>query len=313
MDAACIREALLPDALNGVDVRALCLKSGLLEVVCVPERALDIYELRYAGTRINPLNPGAGISPASFQEDGARGFARNFFVGMLTTCGLIQAGRPCEEDGRAFGLHGRISNTPARQVEGGVRMDEAFAEGVAVEAYPEGEQMELRRRISVNREGEFSVCDVIRNAGTVPAPLMLMYHINFGAPFLSEALEIELPASYVEERAAGARDGRCATAVHARGAFAAEKVFYTRTDLRAGATLTNPKLKLRCQIRAEGDALDWTGIWQNYTREGYALGIEPGNCPGLGRVNARRRGLLQWLEPGEARSFCVRLRFSRLP
>jgi hypothetical protein len=37
----------------------------------------------------------------------------------------------------------------------------------------------------------------------------------------------------------------------------------------------------------------------------YALGIEPGNCYVEGRVDARNKGILEYLKPGEVRNFKI--------
>ena len=42
--------------------------------------------------------------------------------------------------------------------------------------------------------------DIVTNAGKLATPVMMMYHINFGEPFLSERLQVSADFTYIEER-----------------------------------------------------------------------------------------------------------------
>ena len=304
----------LPDPVGGQDVPALRLTnpSGI-ELIAVPSRALDIYSLRYQGESISYTNRAAGISPAHFSENGIEGFQGNFFAGMVTTCGLIQSGRPCAENGRKFGLHGCISNTPSESLTIEENEDSIIISAIVNEMHTEGERMELSRRLILSRSADVRIEDCVTNRGQAGTPFMMMYHINFGAPFLSEGMDFELPFQYVEDRDTGAAaSADAARRICGEGASANEKVYYTRADLRHGAALTNRKLNIACRLTAEGEDLQWTGIWQSYVQGKYALGIEPCNCPGLGRVQAAARGLLPHLAPGESRRHSIHLHFEEI-
>jgi hypothetical protein len=53
--------------------------------------------------------------PAFYAAQGAE-WLRSFPGGLLATCGLDHFGPPCHDEGADFGLHGCISNQPARSV-----------------------------------------------------------------------------------------------------------------------------------------------------------------------------------------------------
>ena len=55
------------------------------------------------------------VSPAYYEQP-EFGFFRNFFAGLLTTCGLSYMGDPNIDNDEELGLHGRISNTDAEDV-----------------------------------------------------------------------------------------------------------------------------------------------------------------------------------------------------
>nr|WP_199736313.1 DUF4432 family protein [Micromonospora sp. HM5-17] len=49
--------------------------------------------------------------------------------------------------------------------------------------------------------------------------------------------------------------------------------------------------------------------WKSLRRGTYVLGIEPANCPVIGgRVEARERGVLPVLQPGESRRYALEFR-----
>lgn len=303
-----LRSVRLNDPVSGRQVEALTLLGPQgLEATLVPERALDIYSLRFSGTQMSYTRRDKGIAPENFVEDGARGFSRNFFAGLVTTCGLIQSGRPCEENGRAFGLHGRISNTPALRVEAEQGPDGVRVRAVTEEVHEQGERMRLERTVSVGRDdAALTIRDRVTNIGAVETPFMMMYHMNFGAPFLSEKLSVQAEFLATEDRDTGRpEEPSVILAMGKPESMRREKVYYTRVNRERGVVLDDARTGIVCRLTARGEGLDWLGVWKDFTPGVYALGIEPCNCPGLGRVGARARGLLPRLLPGESREHLI--------
>ena len=89
---------------------------GNLSATVLPGRCMDIYQVRYKGKNMNYLAPCGIVAPEYYDAQGTR-WLRNFFVGMLTTCGLQHFGNPQTKNGEELGLHGRIANTPAENVK----------------------------------------------------------------------------------------------------------------------------------------------------------------------------------------------------
>ena len=87
-----------PDPVTGAPVEALWLCSDSVELIVLPQRALDIYKLRYRNAGISYTDLHAKIIPEGFCEAGTEDFSTHFFAGMMTTCGLIQAVRPFQEN-----------------------------------------------------------------------------------------------------------------------------------------------------------------------------------------------------------------------
>ena len=186
-------------------------QSGL-SLTVLPDRGMDLAALKYKGTNLSFLSHTGLVSPVYFQEDGSRGFMRNFHVGFLTTCGLSYMGASCQEADRVLGLHGVISNTPAEEAGYAVDVDDSGASlkirGKVRESEVFGPHLILTREIS-NRDEENSFCitDIVENQGLEPSPIMMLYHMNFGYPMLSPDCELLLPTKKATPRDQEAEKG----------------------------------------------------------------------------------------------------------
>ena len=110
-----VRPSVLSDG-KADGTRAISINTGGgLMFTVLPGRGMDIPEAYFRGYAIN-FSTGTGIvSPAYYEEPGLK-WLRTFFGGLLTTCGITNAGIPSEDEGQAFGLHGRISNAAAETI-----------------------------------------------------------------------------------------------------------------------------------------------------------------------------------------------------
>ena len=146
---------------DGVErgVRVLEFRTGTgFEFDVVVDRAFDIGRCEHAG-RALAWTSATGFAGPWFYEPEGLGFFRSFGGGLLTTCGLDHALFMAEDTAEqyhyppkqteTFGLHGRVSNRPARLAGYGERWegDECvlYAEGEVLQAAVFGEQLLLRR------------------------------------------------------------------------------------------------------------------------------------------------------------------------
>src|SRR5512138_403538 len=79
------------------------------------DRTLDLSFGEFQGLPLAWRSPAGDVNPAFYEPQGA-GWLRSFAGGLLTTCGLDQFGVPNQDGDAELGLHGRISNCPAVQV-----------------------------------------------------------------------------------------------------------------------------------------------------------------------------------------------------
>lgn len=190
-----IRRCILSDGkAAGVEAADLYTGGGL-EFTVLPGRGMDIAGCRYRGIPVSYISK-AGITAPAYHDPRQSQWLKSFFAGMLTTCGISNAGPDCTDmhpllGETPYGLHGDISNTAADQVgtwedwtPEGYRMQ---VTGRVSEGRLHGEHLSLRRTITAGLgERCFQVRDEFRNEGNTPDPLMFFYHINIGHPILNK-------------------------------------------------------------------------------------------------------------------------------
>jgi hypothetical protein len=274
---------------DGVErgVRALEFRTGTGYAFDVlVDRSLDVGRCEFQGRSLAWLSPTGVVGPW-YAEPMGLGWFRSWGGGMLVTCGLDhtllggvddashfhQLVRPTEE----YGLHGRIGFMPARLTGYGERWDGdecvLWAEGVVRQAAVYGEAMELHRRIEARAgESRFTVHDEIVNVGFDPATHMYLYHVNVGWPVVDEGSDYLIPApAGVPVAVVNRRLGLGAYQVYRRDQFP----FHTR--------------------------------WRMLGEGIYGVAMEPTTNRDMGRFDARERGELTYLAPGEARKYDIEI------
>ena len=288
-------------------MRAFDLDNGRgITMTVLADRGLDIPFLRFKGVNVG-FGAKVGLrGPHLYTEDAGRGFLRQFYAGMLTTCGLTYAGSSCEDGGVKLGLHGPYSNTPAAHVncDSVVEDDEIVLRllGEVREACFFGDNLVLSREIRLHTEkNAYEVIDSVENQGQLAAPLMMIYHINFGYPMLDEGTRIYVNAAKVEPRDDFARQGLdIYDRMEAPGVGREEQCyFHTGFPQNGLAVVHNEKLGMAAALRFDAKAMPLLCEWKCMRAGDYALGMEPTTSGVLSRPEARESGLLVTLEPGQ--------------
>ena len=288
--------------------------SGLFFHV-LADRALDISACRYKGVPLAWASSVGEVHPAYYEPQGL-GWLRSFQGGLLVTCGLDHFGAPSSDAGEELGLHGRVSNLPARSVGYHTRWvgDEYELEvtGEVRQTRVFGENLVLRRRI-LTRLGsnKIRIEDVVTNEGFEPHPHMILYHFNLGFPLVSEDsqlhLEVEKTVPRDEDAAAGLaewRDLQPPTAGYREQVFRHTLVADAEGKVRV--EIENPTLGIGLRWTYEKASLPHLFHWKMMGQGTYVLGIEPANCGvPLGRAAARESGDLPHLAPGESRRYLL--------
>jgi len=280
------------------------------------DRGLDIYDAEYNGIPLAWVSPTGPTHPAYF-EPPELGWRRTFYGGLMLTCGLTTIGAPSVDGGEALGLHGRISNLPASNVQYGGYWEGdqymVFVEGQVREAIVFGENLLLHRRVEARLgEAKISVFDTVTNEGFLPTPHMILYHVNAGFPIVDGGSQLIAPSRAVTPRDEDARLG-----LQEYNRFSAplpnyrEQVFFhemqAASDGYVMAALVNPAFNngqgLGFYVRYRQQELPCFNQWKMMGESVYAVGLEPASNWVSGRAVERERGALQILQPGEQRSY----------
>ncbi|MBN1916911.1 MAG: aldose 1-epimerase family protein [Verrucomicrobia bacterium] len=282
----------------------------------LPDRGLDISRASYNGIGLAFLTANGEVHPAYYDRHGA-GWLRNFFAGLLTTCGLTNIGAPCMDVDEEIGLHGRYTNLPAQRVQdrSGWDGDEYRVEitGTIDDTVLFGEKLRLVRTITtqIGRRG-FTIHDRVENVGNKTSPFTILYHINPGFPLVDATSELVATVSKtepVDERAAQSLDKWHCFSDPIPGF---EEICYLHTAKPdkngiACAAMLNRGLAggLGLCVRWDTTTLPYLNQWKMMGQMDYVVGIEPCNSPCKERSVVREAGLLPFLKPGETREMNV--------
>jgi len=208
-----IRTVLLDDG-NERPVRAAQFHTGAgLEFTVLLDRCLDISAASFCGRAMGWRAKVGDVAPAYHEAEGLR-WLRGFFGGLVTTCGLTHVGAPRPESALlGNGLHGRIGNTPARNIQvtqGWQGQDYVMSvTGTMREAVVFGENLTLTRTVSTKLGSPcLRIHDVVVNEGFDTTKFMLLYHCNIGWPAVDAGSKILAPSRHVAPRDAEAEDGK---------------------------------------------------------------------------------------------------------
>ena len=288
---------------------------GGLSFVCLADRGLDIGWADYCGVPFAWRSPVGDIGPA-FAEPTGYGWLRTFGGGLLTTCGLTSVGQPSMDQGETFGLHGRYSSIPAREVAWSTdwKSDERITtvSGRVREASALGAAIESKRTITTTLgSGTLRIHDVVTNLGASLVAHMFRYHVNFGFPLIDHKSRIEAGTTTVQPRDAFSRTGLPDWNVIASPSEpVAEQVFIAtldQPDEAPYAAIINPVSRPSLRLCWSGTTLPLLLVWKQPTRRTYVTALEPSNCRDDGRAAARADGTLIELEPGEERHYWLEL------
>ncbi|MCL2204881.1 MAG: aldose 1-epimerase family protein [Defluviitaleaceae bacterium] len=247
------------------------------------DRCLDIVDLSYKGVNLGFLSKNGMTSTVEPERDS---FAKYWSGGFLSTCGLRNTGPACEIDGEFFPTHGNIGLTPAEHGSIHVDENEITITGKMRESALFGHCLEMARKITIPSHGAgITVKDCIRNLTPEAEFILLLYHINFGYPFLSEGLELTFPEGAVRGRTAQAQDKIASRTVLTPPIDGAEELvyFYSPTEKDATVRLTHNALGIQAAISYDSSRLPVLAQWKSMKSGDYALGIEPGTSLIKGR------------------------------
>ena len=251
----------------------------------VLDRAMDIAEAFYNQHSLAWISHVGITGPQPMSNQGID-WLHTFGGGLLVTCGLDHVGGPDEDEHGVRGVHGQISNLPAEIISiqqpdlSSGNLDMSIT-GIIRQHKIFGPCLTLQRTIS-GRLGEASlqIHDEILNEGNAEAPLMLLYHFNFGWPFVDKGTDIAWKGSYrvaSDPKLLGIPNlKKCPDPldIHQGGG---ESVVYIDPEVdesyRVQCGLWNEEKQLGVRIEFDKRELPWLTNWQHFAKNEYVTGI----------------------------------------
>ena len=294
----------------GVDVIDVTTGSGFAFTV-VPSRCLDISFASFRGMPLAWRSCNGETSPFMYQPEGLE-WIYSFFGGLLTTCGLTYNNHPCVDQGKELGLHGRASNIPAEDVNvikdwdgddyvitisGRIRESSVF-----------GDNLILNRTITTYLGAKkLLIQDIIENVGFHPSPLMMLYHVNAGWPIVTQQSQLICPAKKTVPRdeAAEVEADKWMEFLPPQKDFAERVYFHDLVPDENGSIklgIVNTALEIGLFMKFPREEFTNFIEWKMLGQGEYVVGLEPSNCI-YNRAIMREKGLLEFVEPGQKRSF----------
>jgi Domain of unknown function (DUF4432) len=284
---------------DGVDL--IIVDNGALRFSIVPTRGMGLWNGWYDGNRLgwdSPVTDGP-VHPSLVNLAAAGGLGwLDGFDELLARCGLENNGAPFEvktrkpdgsESNTTLGLHGKIANIPASYVAVHVATEpphEIVVEGHVQESRLFGPQVRMVTKIAtVPGSNALVVRDEFVNLKEQPVEIQILYHWNFGPPFLGPGSRFVAPLKSVTPRDARAQEGIKQHDLYgAPEPGSTEQVYYHELHSRASgdrrtlAMLRNQAGDKGVVLRFHQDQLPAFTLWKNTggLRDGYVTGLEPG-------------------------------------
>lgn len=203
---------------NGRGIPAVHVKNGSgLEYTVFEGRNMDMYDLEYKGVNLAFFYKNGLTAPERVSHTPGE-FLGQSSGGMLYTSGLQNSGPENEAEGLFQPLHGRMHAMGAEDVCTKACFDEKDRFILEISGKTRESRL-FRHNLTMTRtirtelnSNSFRLTDVIENETCRDTMYSLMYHINFGYPFLDEGTEIvvsdktvsaartEMSKKYFEER-----------------------------------------------------------------------------------------------------------------
>ncbi len=283
--------------------------AGLAFTVAV-DRCADVYRLSFKGHNMGFFSANGYVGPAFYQEKG-KGFLKSFTAGFFTTCGLNNAGAPSVDNGEELPLHGTIGNTPAERIWWTETEEEIRIHAIINDSRIFGRKLMLHRVLACGKyENRLQIWDTVENSGDREEPVMLQYHINMGYPLLTESARLTVPSTDVfcginrEETQRWRQIDKPQPQTpeicyrHCYEGMETGSAALYNPDIRKGVKISFPTEDFPCLIQ-----------WNKFSARDYALGLEPRNFLTGGKANARAKGELHMIPPGESRTYRLGIDF----
>lgn len=237
--------------------------NGKLEALFNKDNALDISWVKFCGINMSFLSKN-GLN----SKNGP--FSETFDGGFLYTCGTDNVST-CVKDRP---VHGSMHHAKAENVSVIYGEDKITVKGIVRESGLFGKNLVFSRSFDVFKD-KILINDEVINNGYTDTDYCLLYHVNYGYPFLDECLRLEADLKSSEGLTPYARsrtDKQFSVTPPVDGGE--EEVFYNYLSTGRVA-LINENIGVKAEMLYDLNDFPVTLQWKSMVSGDYALGIEP--------------------------------------
>lgn len=277
---------------KGKGQELMLLANGTLTLLVNLSHCGDVHQLWHKGENVSFLTRNGLVAE---HHD----FLKSFPAGMVYTCGLDAIGGV-----EGHYLHGNIHNTPAEVLE-----VKESAEGILLRLRIEdsalfGNKLALYRTLSLKAgDPAFRIEDRLVNEGFKDAEYCLLYHCNFGYPFLDERSTMEGDILQSLPRTPFAKEEETKSLHMEPPVHDIEETCYFVKTRDGKMSLTSPNLKLRATVAS---SLHDFVEWKSRASGDYVIGLEP--CTSHLDDSLKYRTI----EPGKEETHTLEIRFEEM-
>jgi len=312
---------------DGIDL--VQLDNGLMSIDVVPTRGMGVWRAQCDGLSLgwnSPVKTPVHPQLMNLESRNKLGWLDGFNE-LVCRCGLsfngppgddADVGSPIESD---LTLHGKIANLPAHSVNTfrNIESGEIGVSGIVDESTLFGPQLRLEAKVvTTPGSAAFTIRDRVTNLGAGPTELELLYHTNFGRPFLEAGSTLHAPANKIVPRDDRAAEGinEHATYLGPTPGYSEQVYFFELIGDESGNSITllkNHAGDLGVSLHFSTKQLPCFAQWKCTQEEqnGYVTGLEPAtNFPNFKSFERRQNRVIS-LAPGETYETAIEIRVHR--
>lgn len=248
---------------SAIGKKIVLVNVGAMEVMLNADNALDIGWVKYHGQNVSFLSKNgfnSNVGP----------FGEKFEGGFIYTCGLDNVSS-CD---KSKTIHGSLHYRKAENVNCVIDDDKVEVFGTIYNTVLFGQNLVLHRHYTITAD-KIIVDDRIENQGFSDTDYVILYHVNFGYPFLDAGLKL----SFDQEKTLPANEKTKNTLDLAKVITEPEDIgsedLYYHVLKKGEVNLTNDKIGISCKMEYDTSLLPYLVEWRNLISGDYVLGIEP--------------------------------------
>lgn len=283
-----------------------------LSLLINESRNNDISELKVRGNNISYLS-NVDYTFLNKEVDSSN-FLSSFLAGFLTTAGLVNIGSDSVYNGKEYHLHGNISKMPTRNSNFYMDEDSIVIKSETHEAAALSYDLVLNREIRIKKfSNEILITDKVKNLGNKKEIHNILYHFNFGYPFINENTVLKINSTSIRGRTELADKKEeietCLKLLKPQEDYE-ERCFYHHFDDKPDIEVINNDLKLNMKMSFDNSTLKNFIEWKLMAKNSYVLGLEPCNNEIDGIAKLAKENKLKYLKPGEEVKYQVSIKFN---